>query len=79
MVRLWADRVEIAFLTFLDAAKRRLAGRRRIMLGLLNGALIRNADPAHVWIVGPTRSGKGTCFTLPNSYDHDRWDVKREN
>ncbi len=74
---------DASFGTVLDAAKRRLTGKRGIILGVLNGAFIRNADPAHLLIVGPTRSGKGTGFILPNGYDHNGsfvfWDVKREN
>lgn len=74
---------DASFGTVLDAAKRRMTGKRGIILGVLNGGFIRNADPAHLLIVGPTRSGKGTGFILPNGYDHDGsfvfWDVKREN
>ena len=71
------------FGTVMDAARRRLTAKRGIILGKLNGVLVRNADPAHILVVGPTRSGKGTGFILPNGYDHDGsfvfWDIKREN
>jgi type IV secretion system protein VirD4 len=67
----------------LDAAKRRLTGRRGLILGRMNGTVIRNADPAHILMVAPSRSGKGSGFIVPNGYDHDGsfvfWDTKREN
>ena len=71
------------FGSLLDAAKRRLTGRRGLILGKMNGTVIRNADPAHILMVAPSRSGKGSGFIVPNGYDHDGsfvfWDTKREN
>ncbi|MGO9771738.1 MAG: type IV secretory system conjugative DNA transfer family protein [Roseiarcus sp.] len=71
------------FGSLLDAAKRRLTGRRGLILGKMNGTVIRNADPAHILMIAPSRSGKGSGFIVPNGYDHDGsfvfWDTKREN
>ena len=71
------------FGSLLDAAKRRLTGRGGLILGKMNGTVIRNADPAHILMVAPSRSGKGSGFIVPNGYDHDGsfvfWDTKREN
>ena len=66
-----------------DAAKAALTGKKGILFGKLNGVLLRSDAPAHILVVGPSRSGKGTSFLLPNGYDHKGssvwWDVKREN
>ena len=49
----------------------------------MNGTVIRNADPAHILMIAPSWSGKGSGFIVPNGYDHDGsfvfWDTKREN
>lgn len=66
-----------------DAAKASLTVKKGILFGKLNGILLRSDAPAHILVVGPSRSGKGTSFLLPNGYDHVGssvwWDVKREN
>jgi type IV secretion system protein VirD4 len=71
------------FGSLLDAARRRLTGRRGLILGKMSGTVIRNADPAHILMIAPSRSGKGSGFIVPNGYDHDGsfvfWDTKREN
>ncbi|MER8950367.1 type IV secretory system conjugative DNA transfer family protein [Mesorhizobium sp. M0809] len=54
-----------------------------MILGKMGGATIRSDDPAHVLVVGPTRSGKGVSFVIPNGYmwrGSSVWfDPKREN
>ena len=66
-----------------DAAKGALTVKRGILFGKLNGIWLRSDAPAHILVVGPSRSGKGTSFLLPNGYDHIGssvwWDIKREN
>ncbi|MGZ7870448.1 type IV secretory system conjugative DNA transfer family protein (plasmid) [Methylobacterium radiotolerans] len=51
-----------------EAARGGLAGPQGIILGTMNGVTIRSDDPAHILVVGPSRSGKGTGFVLPNGY-----------
>ena len=71
------------FGTLLEAARAGLTGKAGIVLGTLNGATIRSDEPAHVLVVGPSRSGKGTGFVLPNGYlwpgSAVFFDPKREN
>ncbi|MER8601194.1 type IV secretory system conjugative DNA transfer family protein [Mesorhizobium sp. M1339] len=54
-----------------------------MILGKMGGATIRSDEPAHVLVVGPTRSGKGVSFVIPNGYmwrGSSVWfDPKREN
>ncbi|MCP4561775.1 MAG: type IV secretory system conjugative DNA transfer family protein [Bosea sp.] len=71
------------FGTLLEAAKQGLTGKQGIILGTMGGVTIRSDEPAHILVVGPSRSGKGTGFVLPNGY---MWkgsavffDPKREN
>lgn len=54
-----------------------------LVFGWRGRLLIRNDDPAHALIVGPTRSGKGVGFVMPNGLT---WrgslvclDIKQEN
>ena len=69
--------------TIADAEGAGLTPRRGVLFGKLDGTLLRSDAPAHILVIGPSRSGKGTSFLLPNGYDHDGssvwWDVKREN
>lgn len=71
------------FGTLMEAAKQRLTGKQGIVLGTLGGATIRSDEPAHILVVGPSRSGKGTGFVLPNGYLWQGsavfFDPKREN
>ncbi|RXT43391.1 conjugal transfer protein TraG, partial [Bosea sp. Tri-44] len=71
------------FGTFMEAAKQGLTAKRGIILGMLNGVTIRSDEPAHILVVGPSRSGKGTGFVLPNGYLWQGsavfFDPKREN
>ena len=71
------------FGTILDAEAKGLTAKRGLLLGKLNGALLNSDDPAHVLVVGPTRSGKGVSFVIPNGYlwrGSSVWfDPKREN
>ena len=71
------------FGTLLEAARGGLTGRTGIVLGTLGGATIRSDEPAHVLVVGPSRSGKGTGFVIPNGYlwpgSAVFFDPKREN
>ncbi|QND69576.1 type IV secretory system conjugative DNA transfer family protein (plasmid) [Mesorhizobium loti] len=74
---------EARFGTVLEAAKQGLTAKQGIILGKLAGATIRSDEPAHILVVGPSRSGKGTGFVLPNGYLWQGsavfFDPKREN
>jgi type IV secretion system protein VirD4 len=52
----------------MEAAKQGLTARQGIVLGRLGGATICSDESAHILVVGPSRSGKGTGFVLPNGY-----------
>ncbi|MBR1040683.1 type IV secretory system conjugative DNA transfer family protein [Bradyrhizobium viridifuturi] len=71
------------FGTVMEAARQGLIAKQGIILGTLNGATIRSDEPAHILVVGPSRSGKGTGFVLPNGYLWQGsavfFDPKREN
>ena len=71
------------FGTLLEAAKQGLTGKQGIILGTVGGVTIRSDEPAHILVVGPSRSGKGTGFVLPNGYLWQGsavfFDPKREN
>ncbi|MCP3477916.1 type IV secretory system conjugative DNA transfer family protein (plasmid) [Bradyrhizobium sp. CCGUVB1N3] len=74
---------EARFGTLIEAARQGLMAKQGIVLGLLGGATIRSDEPAHILVVGPSRSGKGTGFVLPNGYLWQGsavfFDPKREN
>lgn len=71
------------FGTLLEAAKQGLTGKQGIILGKMGNVTIRSDEPAHILVVGPSRSGKGTGFVLPNGYLWQGsavfFDPKREN
>jgi type IV secretion system protein VirD4 len=71
------------FGSVMEAARQGLTSKRGIVLGTLSGATLRSDEPAHVLVVGPSRSGKGTGFVLPNGYLWEGsavfFDPKREN
>ncbi|MCW6512542.1 type IV secretory system conjugative DNA transfer family protein [Lichenifustis flavocetrariae] len=71
------------FGSLMDAARQGLTGSRGIVLGTMNGTTILSDEPAHILVVGPSRSGKGTGFVLPNGYLWQGsavfFDPKREN
>ncbi len=52
-----------------DAGRAKLLKDSGIVLGRLNGVPLRSADDGHLLVVGPTRSGKGVGFVLPNLYE----------
>lgn len=71
------------FGTIRDARNARLIGQEGLILGKLGGHVLRSNDPGHVLVVGPTRSGKGISFVIPNGH---AWtgsmvvlDIKMEN
>lgn len=71
------------FGTLPEARRAGLAAKRGIILGRLNGQTLVSDDPGHVLIVGPTRTGKGVSFVIPNGL---AWpgsmvtlDIKSEN
>ena len=71
------------FGTIMDASKAGLTRKGGLILGKLGGTILRSDDPAHVLVVGPTRSGKGVSFVIPNGYFWNGsavwFDPKREN
>lgn len=71
------------FGTLPEAHRAGLAAKSGIILGRLNGQTLVSDDPGHVLIVGPTRTGKGVSFVIPNGL---AWpgsmvtlDIKSEN
>lgn len=71
------------FGTIRDARNARLLGKEGLILGKLGGHVLRSNDPGHILVVGPTRSGKGISFVIPNGH---AWtgsmvvlDIKMEN
>jgi type IV secretion system protein VirD4 len=71
------------FGTVRDAIKAGLLAKDGLILGKLGGRTLRSNDPAHILVVGPTRSGKGVSFVIPNGLS---WkgsivvlDIKMEN
>lgn len=54
------------FGNIIDAEKARLTGPKGLVVGKLGTVVLRSDDPAHVLVVGPTRSGKGVSFVVPN-------------
>jgi len=71
------------FGTVRDAMKAGLLAKDGLILGKLGGRTLRSNDPAHILVVGPTRSGKGVSFVIPNGL---AWkgsivvlDIKMEN
>lgn len=71
------------FGTLMEAARQGLTAKGGMILGTLGGVTIRSDEPAHILVVGPSRSGKGTGFVLPNGYMWQGsavfFDPKREN
>lgn len=71
------------FGTIRDARNARILGKSGLILGKLGGQVLRSNDPGHILVVGPTRSGKGISFVIPNGH---AWtgsmvvlDIKMEN
>lgn len=71
------------FGTVTDARRKGLFKASGIILGTMNGMTLRSDEPAHILVVGPSRSGKGTGFVLPNGYEWKGsavfFDPKNEN
>ena len=69
--------------TIADAEKKNMTTNKGLILGLLNGTTLTSNDPSHVLVVGPSRSGKGISFIVPNGYawqGSSVWfDPKQEN
>lgn len=67
----------------MDAERKGLLTGKGLIMGLLNGSTLTSDAPAHALVVGPTRSGKGVSFVIPNGYvwnGSSVWfDPKREN
>lgn len=49
-----------------DLFRANLHARDGMILGWHGASLLRNDDPRHMLVVGPTRSGKGRGFVVPN-------------
>ena len=69
--------------TIMDAERAHLTESKGIALGKLGSVLLMSDHPAHVLVIGPTRSGKGVSFIVPNGFlwvGSSIWfDPKREN
>lgn len=46
-------------------------GRKGHIFGRLGRRLLRVKDDRHHLIIGPTRSGKGACYVIPNALTHE--------
>ena len=71
------------FMTGLEARGKGFRAKSGVILGGIGRDLLRVEDDKHVLVVGPTRSGKGVGFVIPNALS---WkgslivlDIKREN
>lgn len=71
------------FMTGLEVKGKGFRAKGGIILGRFGRELLRVEDDKHVLVVGPTRSGKGVGFVIPNALS---WqgsllilDIKREN
>ena len=71
------------FMTGLEVRGRGFKATDGVILGRIGRDLLRVEDDKHVLVVGPTRSGKGVGFVIPNALS---WrgsliilDIKREN
>lgn len=71
------------FMTGLEARGKGFRAKSGVILGRIGRDLLRVEDDKHVLVVGPTRSGKGVGFVIPNALS---WrgslivlDIKREN
>ena len=70
------------FMTGLEARGKGFRAKSGVILGGIGRDLLRVEDDKHVLVVGPTRSGKGVGFVIPNALS---WkgslivlDIKRE-
>ena len=74
---------DAAFGSIMDAEACNLSSEHGLVVGRLNGVLLSSDEPSHILVVGPTRSGKGVSFIIPNGYmwrGSSVWfDPKREN
>ena len=74
---------EAHFGSLREAEQKRLTSKKGLLLGKLGRRILSSNDPAHVLVVGPTRSGKGVSFVIPNGFSwvgSSVWfDPKREN
>lgn len=66
-----------------DVRKAGLRSKTGVVLGSLNGKLLRFGEPGHVLVEAPTRSGKGVGIVIPTLLTWNDsalvLDVKREN
>ncbi|MGH1379159.1 MAG: type IV secretory system conjugative DNA transfer family protein [Alphaproteobacteria bacterium] len=51
---------------FSDLRKARMKSKSGLILGQTRGDYLINDDPTHVFVVAPTRSGKGVGIVIPN-------------
>ena len=69
--------------TVTDAEKSGLTASRGLVFGKFGSVTLMSDDAAHMLLVGPTRSGKGVTFIVPNgvmwSGSSIWFDPKREN
>lgn len=84
----WTNRAgtqhgDARFGTIAEADSAGLIQPKGLLLGSLNGRLLRSAAPFHVVVIGPTRSGKGVSFVIPNGLTWEgsmvTLDIKQEN
>lgn len=71
------------FMTGLETRGKGFRAKSGVILGRIGRDLLRVEDDKHILVVGPTRSGKGVGFVIPNALS---WrgslivlDIKREN
>ena len=54
------------FGTLSEASDARLLSKQGLIVGKMAGHTLISNDPGHVLVVGPTRTGKGVSFVIPN-------------
>ena len=71
------------FGNLMEAEGKGLTAKKGLILGKIGSTPIVSDEPAHVLVVGPTRSGKGVSFIVPNGFTWQGssvwFDPKREN
>lgn len=61
---------DASFQTIADLRRGRWLGKKGHIFGRHGGSILRKADDRHHMIIGPTRSGKGVGYVIPNALMH---------
>lgn len=58
------------FQNFLELAKNKFFAKTGVIIGAYKKRLLRSNAPAHHLVIGPTRSGKGAGYVIPNAIEY---------